>query len=302
MKSESILNRYLDADVLTRLAGRKLEPHGLVLGGLAGTHRSPLSGFAIEFAGHREYVPGDDPRHIDWRLYFLRDKYFIKQYETDTNFVCHLVLDVSASMRFGEGQQQKLRYAAGLIATLAHAVVKQRDQVSLSCIDDQVRGFVAPSSSPAQLLRFAENLDSQKSVEKTDLGACIIELAGRMRRREIVFIFSDFFLPPESLEPAILRLRYSAHEVVLFHVLHGQELRFDFDGGIRFRGLETDEELPADVNDVRAEYLAAVKRHFTQLDELCSRHRIERVLVDTSCDPAESLVNYLNQRSIQFRG
>ena len=101
---QSILSRYLDPDVLGRLAGRSLEPRGLVVGTLAGHHKSPLSGFAVEFAGHREYVPGDDPRHIDWRVYYNRDKYFIKQYEMETNLVCHLVLDVSASMRYGDEQ------------------------------------------------------------------------------------------------------------------------------------------------------------------------------------------------------
>ena len=115
----SILSRYLDAEALNRLAGRSFEPEGLVLGNLAGGHRSPLAGFAVEFAGHREYVPGDDPRHIDWRLLFTRDKLFIKQYEMETNFVCYLVLDISASMRYGADEANKLVYASRLAATLA---------------------------------------------------------------------------------------------------------------------------------------------------------------------------------------
>src|SRR6476620_3534507 len=118
--AQSILSRYLDPDVLTHVAGRHIEPKNLVLCNLAGAHKSPLSGFAVEFAGHREYVRGDDTRHIDWRLYFKRDKYFIKQYEMETNFVCHLVLDVSASMRYGEDQEQKLLYAAKMATTLGH--------------------------------------------------------------------------------------------------------------------------------------------------------------------------------------
>src|SRR5579862_6551201 len=123
--STSVLNRYLDPEVLGRLVQRQIEPRGLVLGNLAGGHKSPLSGFAVEFASHREYVWGDDPKHIDWRVYFTRDKYFIKQYEMETNFVCHLVLDCSASMRYGEGPQQKLLYAAQMATTLGHAVVRQ---------------------------------------------------------------------------------------------------------------------------------------------------------------------------------
>ena len=106
--TESVLNRYLDPTVLSHVADRPLQPQNLVIGNLAGAHRSPLSGFAVEFAGHREYAPGDDPKHVDWRVYFTREKYFVKQYELETNFVCHLILDISASMRYGEGRQQKL--------------------------------------------------------------------------------------------------------------------------------------------------------------------------------------------------
>src|SRR6185436_9504534 len=110
------------------------------MGTLAGAHKSPLSGFAVEFAGHREYTPGDDPKHIDWRVYFNRDKYFIKQYEMETNFVCHLILDISSSMRYGEEQQQKLQYASQMVATLGYSIVRQSDKVSLATFDNQVQG------------------------------------------------------------------------------------------------------------------------------------------------------------------
>ena len=139
----SVLTRYLDPDVLARVADRQFEPRGLVIGNLAGHHKSPLAGFAVEFAGHREYAPGDDPKHIDWRVFFNRDKYFIKQYEMETNFVCHLVLDASASMRYGEGAEQKLLYAARMATTLGYSIVRQSDKVSLAMFDDRVRGVRA---------------------------------------------------------------------------------------------------------------------------------------------------------------
>src|SRR6185312_17056289 len=163
------LSRYLDPEVLSRLAQRQIEPRGLVLGNLAGAHRSPLSGFAVEFAGHREYVVGDDPRHIDWRVYFRREKYFIKQYEMETNFVCHLVLDCSASMRYGDEHQQKLLYAARMATTLGHAVVRQSDKVSLATFDEKVLGVVPPSNTMAQIVRMTEHLDQIEPVEKTRL-------------------------------------------------------------------------------------------------------------------------------------
>src|SRR5688572_20143178 len=176
---KSVLSRYLDPEVLSHVAERNLEPQGLVVGNLAGAHKSPLSGFAVEFAGHREYVPGDDPRHVDWRVYFTREKYFVKQYELETNFVCHLVLDISASMRYGEGHEQKLLYASQLAVALGYSIVRQSDKVSLFTFDDRLRGSVPPGNSLAQIMRMTDLLDQTQPVEKTSLAACLSEIAGR---------------------------------------------------------------------------------------------------------------------------
>src|SRR5437870_7989339 len=157
--AKSVLSRYLDPDVLSYVAARHIEPKGLVIGNLAGAHKSPLAGFAVEFAGHREYVPGDDPKHIDWRVYFTREKYFVKQYELETNFVCHLVLDVSASMRYGQRHSQKLLYAAQMATTLGYSVIQQSDKVSLTTFDDRLRGMVPPSNSMDQVVSMTHHLD-----------------------------------------------------------------------------------------------------------------------------------------------
>lgn len=292
----SVLSRYLDPEVLNRVADHTLEPRGLVVGNLAGHHRSPLSGFAVEFAGHREYAPGDDPKHIDWRVYFTRDKYFIKQYEMETNFVCHLVLDVSASMRYGDGDAQKLLYAARLATTLGHSIVRQSDKVSLATFDDRIRGFVAPSNAMGQIVRMTEHLGEIEPREKTRMSDCLTELAGRMKRREIVVVISDFFTDLGSLEAALQRLRFQRHEVVLLHVMHHDELAFEFDGMVKFIGLEIPDELLARPDDLRAAYLAAVERFNGELAEMAHRNRIEYVLVDTSRNMGEVLVDYLNAR------
>jgi uncharacterized protein (DUF58 family) len=300
--ARSVLSRYLDADVLSRIAQRRIEPRGLVQGNLAGAHRSPLSGFAVEFAGHREYVPGDDPKHIDWRIYYNRERYFIKQYEMETNFVCHLVLDVSASMRYGEEDQQKLNYAARMAASLAYAVVRQSDKVSLATFDDRVRGVVPPSNSMAQIVRMTEHLDQIQPVNKTQMSECLMELAGRMKRREIVVILSDFFTGLDALEAALQRLRYNRHEVVLMQVMHHDELAFEFDGMVKFVGLEVPDELITQPGELRRAYLRALGQFNDQLADICQRNRIERVLVDTSRDMGQVFVDYLNQRSQLNRG
>lgn len=294
---QPILSRYLNPEILSLVADRHLDPRGLVIGNLAGAHKSPLSGFAVEFAGHREYVPGDDPKHIDWRVYFNRDKYFVKQYELETNFVCHMLLDISASMRYGEASEQKLLCAAQIATTLGYSIIRQSDKVSLATFDDQVRGFIAPSNALGQIVRMTQHLDEHQAREKTNLGRCLNDLAGRMGRREIVMVFSDFFGDLDSLEQAVQRLRYNRHEVVLFQTLHHDEIAFEFDGMVKFVGLEIDEQLLAQPDDLRKGYLAAFQQFQNQLQNLTTRNGCEYVLVDTRVPLVDVLVDYLNQRS-----
>jgi uncharacterized protein (DUF58 family) len=300
--ARTILSRYLDPEVLSRIAGRRIEPRGLVLGNLAGAHRSPLSGFAVEFSGHREYVWGDDPKHIDWRVYFKRQRYVVKQYEMETNLVCHFILDTSASMRYGQGDQQKLRYAAKMIAALGYAIIRQSDKVSLATFDEEVRGVVPPSNAMPQVIRITELLDQSEPVKKTRMPECLAELVGRMRRREIVMILSDFFTDIDKLEAALQLMRYHRHEVVLFQIMHHDELFFEFDQMTKFVGLEIPDELLAQPAQVRRAYLRAVERFNDRLQTVCQRNRIERVLVDTRRDLGTVLVDYLNQRSRLNRG
>jgi uncharacterized protein (DUF58 family) len=300
--ARTILSRYLTPEVLGKITGRRIEPRGLVLGNLAGAHKSPLAGFAVEFAGHREYVWGDDPKHIDWRIYFNRGRYFVKQYEMETNLVCHFLLDISASMRYGTGREQKLQYAAEMIAALGYAVLRQSDKVSLAAFDDELRGFVPPGNAMAQILRMTELLDQVQPVNKTRMSECLAELTGRLGRREIVMLFSDFFTDLGALESALQRMRYHRHEVVLFQVLHHDELAFPFDELTRFVGLEAPEELMAQPEEVRRRYLDALAGFNQALESLCQRNRVERVLVDTHREMGEVLVDYLNQRSLLNRG
>jgi uncharacterized protein (DUF58 family) len=300
--AKTILSRYLDPEVLSRMSGRRIEPRGLVLGNLAGAHKSPMSGFAVEFAGHREYVVGDDLKHIDWRVFFKRHRYFVKQYEMETNFVCHFVLDSSASMRYGEGDQQKLAYAARMVAALGHAIIRQSDKVSLATFDERIRGVVPPSNAMPQIIRMTELLDQSEPVNKTRMAECLAELVGRMKRREIVMILSDFFTDLDQIEAPLQQMRYQRHEVVLFQIMHHDELTFEFEDMTKFVGLEIPEELLAQPGQIRKAYLRAVERFNERLEDICQRNRIERVLVDTRRDLGEVLCDYLNQRSRMHRG
>ena len=299
--AKSILSRYIDAEVLGQVQGTPVKPRGLVMGNLAGAHKSPLHGFAVEFAGHREYVIGDDTRHIDWRVFYKRDKYFIKQYEMETNFTAHLVLDVSASMRYGEEQQQKMLYAAQMLTTLGYSIIKQSDRVSLSTFDDKICGYVPPGNSMAQVQRMTEHLDEIEPKEKTDMAECLSEVAGRTGRREIIMIFSDFFTDLDELEKVLQRLRYQQHEVVLFQVLHHDELAFNFDGMIKFIGLEIPDEILMQPSELRKAYLAALNRFNDRFEEICQANKVERLLVDTRTGMGDFLFDYLNTRGLVRR-
>ncbi|HEY0980510.1 DUF58 domain-containing protein [Schlesneria sp.] len=295
--TQSVLSRYLNPEILRRVADRPLEPHGLVMGNLAGAHKSPLSGFAVEFAGHRDYIVGDDPRHIDWRLYYKRDRLSIKQYEMETNFVCHLVLDISASMRYGAGNEQKLFCAAQAATTLAYSIVAQNDKVSLTTFDNRIQGYVPPGNTLAQIHRIIQHLDRISPVEKTNMVDCLTDLTGRMGRREIVMIFSDFFTDLTALETVLQRMKYNRHEIVLFHILHPHERTFQFEGMVKFLGMEETAEYLTQTEDIRNGYLASLHRYEAAFEDLCRRNAIECVSVDTSGNLGDDLVEYLNQRT-----
>jgi len=295
----AFMSKYIRPEVLTRISRIKFEPKQLVEGTLAGAHRSPFHGFAIEFAGHRDYVPGDDVKHLDWNVYYRHRKYLIKQYEMDTNLVCHLMLDVSASMRYGEGDTQKLLYAARMAVTLANLIVEQSDRVSLTTFDEKVVGALAPSNSLAQLINMSEMLDEVEPVKKTHIGPSLMDLAARAGRRAIIVILSDFFVDLDDLNDAVQRLCYDDHEVVLMQVLHNDEIEFNMPGTIRFVGLEDSREIDARPDDTRRAYLAAMKEFNDRLEAIANANQCERLVCDTSRDMAELFADYLNSRLIR---
>jgi len=299
--AKPILSRYIQPDVLSQVAHLAVKPRDLVGGHRAGEHRSPAHGFAVEFASHRQYVPGDDTRHIDWRYYYRHHRLLIKQYEMETNLNCHLVLDASASMVYGEGEQQKLAYAAKLASTLAYLVVERGDRASFAVIDQEVRARVPASATAGQIVRMAEALDQIDATAKTDLSAPLGELAEGFGRRGIVVVISDYLTDPLKLEPALQRLRYERHEVVLMQVMHHDELAFEFDSMVRFVGLESDDEMLTRPQEVRRAYIDALTKHNTKLEQIADANRCEHVLCDTSRPLGEALADYLQKRSLVAR-
>jgi uncharacterized protein (DUF58 family) len=292
----SALGRYLDARILTRLMHLRLRPRGRVYGDLAGDHKSPLLGFAVEFGGHRGYVPGDDIKHIDWRVYYKVGKYYIKQYEAETNLIAHILLDCSESMTYGEDAFRKWEYAATLAATLSHLIIAKRDKVSLGLFDDKVVDFLSPSQSILQVREIDSRLADHVPREKTDMGRVLSDFATRCGRRRVIIIISDFFDEVDRIMHGVERLRYDNHDVIVFHVLHKDEMAFPFDGNIRFEGMEEMGDVKTDAQQVREAYRRVVEEYLEDFSRKCEKIGIEYVLMDTAVPVEVSLARLLSQR------
>src|SRR5436190_7554145 len=229
---------YLQPDVIARAQALGLKARTIVEGLRVGDHKSPYRGFSVEFVQHREYVPGDDIRHIDWKSYGRSERYTIKQYEQETNFIAHVVLDASNSMLYGEGDTNKLEYGKLLAATLAYLVIHQRDTVSLNVFDSGWRMRLPASSQPGHVQTILHTLEQIEPRDKGPIGPLLSDLAQQVRRRGLVFLISDCFDDVAGLIRGIQHLRFHGHEVTVFQTLHPDELAFPFEGMTRFLDLE----------------------------------------------------------------
>ena len=287
---------YLKPDVVSRAEALGLKARTIVEGMRVGDHKSPYHGFSVEFIQHREYVPGDDIRHIDWRVYGRSERYAIKLYEQETNFVGHLLLDASRSMLYGEGAQNKLEVAKLLAATLGYLIIGQRDSAGLYVFDSAWRAQLPASSQPGHVQQILRALESTQPEEKTSIGPLLHALAEKVRRRGLVFLISDVFDDVEPVLEGLRHLRFQGHEVMVFHILHPDETQFPFEGMIKFDGMELKEHLLTRPHLIRPSYLRALQTYLKELQQGCEANRIDYVPVDTSRPLAETLTSYLARR------
>ena len=282
-----------DPEALARAQSLGLLARSVVEGYRVGEHRSPFQGFALEFAQHREYTMGDDLRHLDWKVLARTDRYFLKQYEQDTNLVAWLLVDASESMAYGSGALTKLHYAKALAATLAHAVLLHKDAVALSLHDEETRDAMPRTDNLSKIHEIMRRLVALEPAHGTNLRRGIERIAAAFRARGIVAILSDFFDDEDAIEKGISQLRFLGHEVILFHVLDREELEFNLQGRARFEGLENGPSLQIDPRDYRDGYLAAFRGFQERLKGMAERSNSHYVLVDTSRPLLECLGGYL---------
>jgi len=287
---------YLQPDVIARAQALGLKARTVVEGLRVGEHKSPFRGFSVEFVQHREYVPGDDIRHIDWKSYGRSERYTIKQYEQETNFVGHILLDASRSMLYGEGETNKLEYAKLLAASLAYLIIHQRDSAGLSIFDKEWRKLLPPSGQPGHITTIMQSLVSTRPDEKTSIGPLLHDLAQHIRRRGLVFLISDCFTEVDELLGGLQHLRFDGHEVTVFHVLHPDEMQFPFDGNIKFDYLEGPIQVLTRPHLIRPAYLRAIQAYLREMQAGCERNRCDYLLLDTSRPLADVLTAYLARR------
>ena len=289
----------LEPKTLQKISKMELVARQLMDGYVQGMHRSPHIGFALDFAQHRQYVPGDDVKRIDWRAFAKSERYYIKQYEVSTNLRAHIVLDASGSMAY-RGQadvMSKFRYGQYLAACLSYLVLHQQDSAGLVTFDNKVRDFIPPRSSPTHLMRLLHALDATKAEKESAIAPLLHEVAERIARRSMVVLISDLFDEPEPLIEALHHLRHKRHEVILFHVMAHDELEFPFRKWSLFENLEkSSDRLRLDPATMRSIYLENVAAHLSRVREAASKLNISHVLLDTSRPFDDALMVYLAMR------
>jgi uncharacterized protein (DUF58 family) len=291
--------RFLDPAVLARLGTLELKARAIVEGFLTGLHRSPMKGFSVEFAEYRQYLPGDDLATIDWKVYARSDRYYVKKFEEETNLDCHLLLDVSASMAYAGVRPvtiSKLEYASMLAGSLAYLMNRQRDAVGLTTFDDAIREMLPPGSRPGHLRSILLTLDRVRVGQRTDVSKPLHLLADGMGRRGMVIVISDLLDDPERVVDGLRHFRFRGTDVIVFHLLHPDELTFPFEGAARFRDMEGDEEVLAVPAAVRQTYLAELQRTLDFYKRQLTSTGIDYQTLDTSQPLDFALAAYLSTR------
>jgi len=287
--------QFLDPKVLSKITRLEVRARSVVEGFISGLHKSPYHGYAVEFATHREYVPGDDTRHIDWKVWARADRLTIKQYEEETNLRSTLLLDCSRSMRYGDAGDglTKFGYACTIAASLAYLLQQQQDAVGLVTFDVGIRRNLAASSHPSHLKLLLHELAHTEPDERTDVSEIFHRLAEQISRRGLVVLISDLFLDIDSLTRALQHFRHKRHEVVVFQVMHEDELAFPFQDNTLFRGLEIDRQVLTEPRALRQAYLESVERFLGRVRRTCANNGIDYMLLSTA-DPLDAaLSSYL---------
>jgi len=290
-------SRYYSPERLARLRNLQLLARTVVEGYISGLHRSPFKGFSAEFAEYREYLPGDDLKHFDWRVYARSDKRYVRQYEEETNLACTILLDVSGSMAFGgEDGLSKFHYGCCLSAALTYLMIHQRDQVGLVLFGEEVRRRIPPRNSPAHLKFILEQLERVEPEGETAIAPSLHAIAETSKRRGLVIVISDLIDEPDDVVGALNHFRHNRNEVIVFNTFTPEERELPFEGLIDFQDLETGHRLQVRADVIRDEYRRRFEDFVGRYKKDCAASRIDYELVTTDVPFEVMLAAYLRKR------
>ncbi|MFA5858634.1 MAG: DUF58 domain-containing protein [Elusimicrobiota bacterium] len=290
--------KLLDTRVLSKISNLALHAHSVVEGFIAGQHRSPYHGWSLEFAQHREYSPGDEPKHIDWKVYARSDRYYVKQYEEETNLRAYVVLDCSSSMSYksSDGLMTKFEYAQLLSAALAYLMTVQRDAVGAAFFSESTNVYLPPRNTVAQLSLITEKLENCKPVAGTNLAKMLPSILQKIKKRGVVIIISDLFDEPEKLVKNIRYFQHKKHEVIVFHVLDPMELTLPEGESVTFENIETSETVLTEPAIIQVEYQRIMKEFTEYYRKNFTSAGIDYCVMPTSCSMDKALGLYLTKR------
>lgn len=295
---QDALRKFLDPAVLSKLQGLELKARMIVEGYVSGWHKSPYHGFSVEFAEHRDYVPGDDLRYVDWKVYGKSDRYYLKQFDEETNFACHLLVDTSESMgyRSENATWSKLEYAQHAAAALAYLVIRQQDAVGLATFDEAVGQVLRPASTPMHLSQLCSLLEQATPQGESAIGPILHELAERFKRRGLVIILSDFFDDPEAVLLGLKHFRHRRHDVLLLHIIDPAEEDFPFQEPTLFHGLERWPDELTDPRALRKAYRAEFQQFLRALQGGARDLQMDYQLLRTDEPVEAALAKVISQR------
>lgn len=297
MKISDDYRKYLQPDIVAKLSNMEIVARLVVEGFITGLHKSPYHGFSVEFAEHRQYMPGDEPKHIDWKIYGKTDRYYIKQFEEETNLKSYIILDASRSMAYSSnGKLSKLEYASYIAAALSYLMVQQRDAVGLTVYDEKVRTHMPPHATKSYLKAILKQLELTEASNKTGTAASLHQIAERIKRRGLVIILSDLFDKPNEVAAAFKHFRHKKNEVIVMQILDPMERSFAFGGDAVFKDMETSEEITTQPRHLQKAYQDEMKKFLDLYKKECRENNIDYVLLDTSTPFDIALFQYLSKR------
>tara|TARA_B110000438_G_scaffold248096_1_gene250628 strand:- start:5930 stop:6832 length:903 start_codon:yes stop_codon:yes gene_type:complete len=296
MSANSNKRKYLKPEIVALLNSMSLRARLVVEGYIIGQHRSPYHGFSVEFAEHRSYGPGDEIRHIDWKLFGKTDRLYVKRYEEETNLQAYVLLDTSKSMLYSSGEVSKLNYANSLVASLTYLMINQQDAAGLVQFSDKINTFIPPRSKPSHLNAILTKLDDENVDNDTRIEPVLHQMADRIKKRGLVILVSDLLDEPEEIMNGLKHFRHNNQEVIVFHILDRKELEFNFNSRTRFLDMESGDEILTEPWHIRSSYTELIMKLQDYYKRECRQQLIDYVPIFTDQYLDKGITEYLNKR------